>query len=331
MPANLAVVDGQSLAVGGTATQPLLDSYLADNSFSVTGILYQAHLSGVADPLVWGPDRTWGAVGLRAQADGNTVIGPAIDMLRRLNDLEPGQWCGMTFGVSSSSLATHWDPVGTFPATESKRLFLQYVDAIKAAEDAQEATFRFSARFQQEADAATSTNANAWRYRMLAYRDALRKHFPDVTIIIARPHIDSTTAFSVNTIRPSVEYLATQPGFAMVDMDPYTMGPDFVHFPASENLLFGRAFADKWHQVKITSNVDALDAAGSTVLQIDDIIHRLFAERPLLHADITNIASDKTVSFRQYQATAPSADTALRSVGGLVAAAIRAGALIPNA
>lgn len=230
--AGIVVLGGQSNALGTTVGTTALN-----NVVYPTHMLLAAQL-GTTPRMAW---HDWAGLGARTTFDGTRMVGPEIDMGRRLEEHQPDRWSLLKVAVSSTSME-HWGPSSSYPSA-TDNLFTQLSSRMAAAEGARGARVYFLAWWQGEADAATVTSAEKWGTRMVAFRDALLPRFPGLVVVFARIN-DDFSAPGATTLRAQQEWLAMQPGFVMIDVDDLAMNADRIHYPLASHLVVGRRFVD---------------------------------------------------------------------------------------
>lgn len=244
---KLVVIAGQSNALGPTATAGNLSgvTYPDDMPFAYK-------LSGVTDPPLWGEswyDEDGGLLRLNVKYDTSTCIGVEFTLGQRLEEVNPGQWRIAKLAVSSSGLE-HWYPNSPYPASEVAtlgNLLEQFVDYLTAAEAATDSQLKFMVWIQGEADASVEVQANQYVARMLLIRDYLWNNgFPAIRIVMGRLNDDFSGAY-MSTVRAAMETLASDyPGFLLVDLDPYALQGDNIHYTVASILAMGPDFANAY-------------------------------------------------------------------------------------
>lgn len=211
---------------------------------------YAYKLAGVADPPQWGEsDFSGGGLRLGVKFDASTCLGIEFTMGQRLDEVNTDKWRIAKLALSSSGLE-HWYPNSPYPASEVPtigNLWTQFLAYLAAAESATDSRLKFIAWIQGEADASSEAQANQYVTRMVQMRDSLWNNgFPGVRWLIGRLNINFTGTYAA-TVRAAQETLAADyAGFLLVDLDPFALQGDNIHYTVASALAMGDDFANSW-------------------------------------------------------------------------------------
>ncbi len=231
---KIAVLIGQSNQLGAAVGAQALNNQI------YPPLPYYDHIQIDPTEAVY----NWAPLGLRLSYSGSYYVGPEIDLARRLEEVEPGQWVIFKFTISSTSIV-HWLPATNYPSGYPN-VWTQLTGEMASASAAIQGDVRFVAWSIGETDASQQSSANVFQSRMITFHDAWMPLFPTTEkFLVAQLHINNL-APGKPTIRTAQANLGALPGWGMVDLDGYALQGDNVHFTLASQFAMGSEFADAY-------------------------------------------------------------------------------------
>lgn len=234
----LVVLGGQSNAVGTARVGLLPEELVLTEPYPLP---YVAVFGGAANPPVL-MDHPAADLGMRATREGQLIFAAELTMGRALDAAAPGRWAIFKDALSSSCLE-HWSPTGTYPTLAPPNWFTQWIARTREAERETGSRVAAFVWIQGECDASQETSATRYGERLKTFVAAFHAQFPGVPFVYGRLSRNFSGKYAA-IVRAAQDELASEPGFHLVDLDPYPLQSDRIHYTASAFLQMGPAFAD---------------------------------------------------------------------------------------
>lgn len=243
-PRHLVVVAGQSNAVGTASIKFITERPEVAEPYPAVTFRQWWHTGDKTDPMPWNIVPP-GPLAPRVEDTGVRKFSVELSMLRDLDAARPGQWEGAKVAVGGTSLYTHWNVAGTYPALPAgiHNLYQQLADDVLAIESETGSLLDTIVWIQGGEDALEPYTASAYAANAEAFVAELHSQLGPFRFVFDRLSSKAALPYQ-DVVREQQAQMAVDIEDAvMVDADDLDM-PYPPHYSADAYVTLGDRFAN---------------------------------------------------------------------------------------